>query len=280
VSEEKADEKVSELQLGIRELFRILIPGAYLVGLLHLFAPDSAIVRLSEKGTIYLLVVALFLGLVGYALRLHERCFPYFLSFENSRRKLNDVIVMTISDKTQRDNVDVYKYFLETSGSPIRDRVHYFSSFYYMLVEMSFISVGTSVYLITSRVFAVAALRCGTLAECAVGLILLACAIQISLLLGLRGIRRTWLKAVSLGPLVLIGFGLVLLGLLAGWQGLKESIAKDYSVPCFLLLGFAFERLGAKHWQQIISEQVVFVSHRDDYMQEIKAKLNGRLGDS
>jgi hypothetical protein len=273
VAEDKPSEKLSELQLGIRELFRILVPGTYVMALLSLFAPESDLVHLAEKGTSSLFVASLFFGLVGYAGRIHERCFPYFLIFEKFRKPLNDAIIAATGKGQGQDNVDLYKYFLETSSTSLRDRIHYFSSFYYMLVELSFVSGATALCLLISSLSDAA----GPSNRCPVAFagtsILFGIVVQVALLAGLQGIRTKWMTAISLAPLFLVLLGISALAIVAGWSSFLKSLTDDFLFPIFLLLAFAFERLGAKHWKQITREQIILVRDKADYLTETSKKL-------
>jgi len=277
VEDTKPNEKLSELQLGIRELFRILVPGAYVMFLLSIYAPQNPFVQLAEKGTTSLLVASLFFGLVGYALRVHERCFPYFMVFEEFRKPLNEAIIEVTSRGASRDNIDVYKYFLETSDSPLRYRIHYFSSFYYMLTELSFISGVTALALLISH------LRLGVgepseyLAWGASIIVLLGISVQVLLLWGLAGLRGKIPVAISIVPVCFCFAGVLILSMIVGWSRFLSCFMENYAVPAFFLLAFAFERLGAKHWNQIICEQIVFVRHHAIYLVEISNKQGSNL---
>ena len=81
-----------ELELGFRELFRILIPGAFVVSLAQALFPCAQFTQTITKSTASGLAATFFCGLVGYALRAHERWFPYFLQFEKKRAELNTEI--------------------------------------------------------------------------------------------------------------------------------------------------------------------------------------------
>lgn len=93
-----AAKDLSDLDLGIRELFRIVIPGAYAVLLILLLAPESSAAKFASRNAGLGIGASFFLGLLGYALRPHERWAPYFLHFESYRVKLNDEITRIISD--------------------------------------------------------------------------------------------------------------------------------------------------------------------------------------
>ena len=150
-----ARKALSELELGIRELFRIVVPGVYGTLLIVLLAPESELAKFIGKSIGAGLGSSFFLGLFGYALRPHERWAPYFLTFEKHRIKLNDEIIRVVAaspavpevevalvpiQHQSPDHVALYKVFLECKAVDVKDRIHYFSSFYYMLVELSFFS--------------------------------------------------------------------------------------------------------------------------------------------
>lgn len=154
-----SDEKkiFSDVELGIRELFRIIVPGAYGVILILLFAPQSSAATFVGRSLGFGVSSSFFLGLFGYALRPHERWAPYFLHFEKYRVQLNEEITRILTTAPvvrevenvlpparnvheSRDHVALYKLFLESKAADLRDRVHYFSSFYYMLIELSLFS--------------------------------------------------------------------------------------------------------------------------------------------
>jgi hypothetical protein len=48
----------------------------------------------------------------------------------------------------------------------------------------------------------------------------------------------------------------------------------------FISLAFAFERLGAKHWKQIVGEQIVLVKYHAEKLKTISSKLEKRSGNS
>ena len=99
-----------ELELGFRELFRILIPGAFVVTLAQFVAPKAPITQAMTASAASGLATTFFCGLACYALRIHERWFPFFLQFENKRAALNEEIARITARKSAKDNVDIYKY--------------------------------------------------------------------------------------------------------------------------------------------------------------------------
>ena len=276
---------LSELQLGIRELFRILVPGAYALTLLYLLTPAARLTIQIQASNVNQLIAVFFLGLFGYALRVHERWWPYFPSFDRHRATLDRSIEQVLGRRLAADHVHYYKYFLETRGTSIKDRVHYFSSFYYMLAELSLISLLAAVllfcqtltdgYLFALRSFSTA--PCGT--ATASGLLICAAVIQTSLLLDTSGLRvkpTTWRdrlkKWLALLPAALTGAAVLTLVLarvtcersVLLWIGVV-----DPRVWSFAVLSIALARLGAKQWAAIINEQVVFVRDRSADLREL-----------
>src|SRR6266849_2198288 len=118
VAEEKA---FSELQLGIRELFRIVIPGAYAVVLVGLIAPETHFFEQLTSSTARLLGVTFFLGLVGYALRPNDCWWPYFVGFDGGINKLNAEIAKAAGRSPEDEYTAEYKYFLTTGPPEVRD---------------------------------------------------------------------------------------------------------------------------------------------------------------
>src|SRR5438046_1772606 len=83
---------LTELQRSIRELFRIFVPGAYALLLLQLLTPGTPALTRFEQSTLAQGIAIFFAGLFGYALRAHERWWPYFLWFESERVRLDNAI--------------------------------------------------------------------------------------------------------------------------------------------------------------------------------------------
>ena len=129
------EEPTETLGLGFRELFRILVPGLYTAALIRAIAPFDRVKEVSSDA-IGMLAISIALGLVLYAARVHEKVPGYKGFFKRELAKLNSEI--SKSSETERDHTYAYKYFLEASvSSGLRDRIHYFSSFYYMLCAIS-----------------------------------------------------------------------------------------------------------------------------------------------
>lgn len=137
------EDPTEALGLGFRELFRILVPGFYAAGLIRLIgAPFERVKEFSSEG-MEKLAISIALGLVLYAARVHEKVPGYRGFYKTELNKLNSEISRVT--KKDRDHTYEYKYFLETRVSAgLRDRIHYFSSFYYMLCAMSLSSLLTA----------------------------------------------------------------------------------------------------------------------------------------
>jgi len=68
--------------------------------------------------------------------------------------------------------------------------------------------------------------------------------------------------------------------IVAGWPSFRFSFVENYNVLVFISLAFAFERLGAKHWKQIIGEQVVLVRYRAEELKVISDRIQDGSGSS
>jgi hypothetical protein len=272
----------SDLELGIREIFRIIVPGAYGVMLVLILAPESAAAKFAGKSAGVGIGASFFLGVLGYALRPHERWAPYFFHFENCRVKLNDEITRVIRTAPavheiesaleppykvheNSDHVALYKVFLETKVPEAKDRIHYFSSFYYMLIELSLFSLVAAFCLTANYCIAFArATGHRSAAWTAVFMIAFAVAAQIALLCGLKGLSSNRSKIWLCSSLLLAAAGLFIAfgsTLTVNLCQLKTCGWRPNVVPPLLIfVAFAFERLGAKQWKQIIDEQVILVN--------------------
>lgn len=127
------------ISLGFRELFRIFVPGAYAFGVARYFTAQPHWLFGTTGGV---LGSVFFLGLIAYAFHVHENIWPYKKHFRTHTDKLNAAVALAASLKAEGQHKNFYKYFLESRvPSSLRERIHYFSSFYYMLAELSFLSV-------------------------------------------------------------------------------------------------------------------------------------------
>lgn len=269
---------LTELQRSIRELFRIVVPGAYIVGLLSFLSAEHPLVMLISQTTLNQVLAVFFAGLVGYALRVHERWWPYCIWFERERKRLNDAIVTITTEDIGVDHVDLYKYFLETRALDLKDRVHYFSSFYYMLCELSMFSF-----------IALVAVTICHLAECrpykldviatlgkevidARSLILVAAILQIALLGGLGGIRGRIATYAAPVPVLLTAIALgwlVYARISDGKTDLVLAVLRDSRTYALGLATLVFATLGTKQWRAVVGEQIFLVRDRRKQLTEI-----------
>lgn len=273
-----AEERIlKELELGVRELFRIFVPGAYAVALLQLLMPDAKLSKVIAGRTTSGILAAFFLGIIGYALRAHERWFPYYLRFEEYRLRLKSEIDKVIGSKDQADNVATYKYFLETHATNVNDRIHYFTSFYYMLVELSLFSGLAGFFVVLDW------LRAGTQQTHPrarlIGTAFVGVAIFLQLLVqvGLRSVRTTRTKMVLYAELIigLVGPMIVFFAWYCGGSLNSSDISKLGWAPVVLVgIAYLFWRLGEKHWEQIVDEQLVLVNVKAQSLIEASTKFD------
>lgn len=271
---------LSELQLGIRELFRIVIPGAYALGLLYLIAPQSEATALVSQGYLSISTYIFFIGLTGYALRINQKWWPFVGVFVRGIDRLDKAIRASAPATMENEEgestdpyVHAYKYFLQTKAPEMRDRVHYFTSFYYMLTELSLFSFLGAVFLLFyhlrpgpqaggSHLLSVAVCVC----------VFLAVSLQVGFVLGIIQPGNTGSSIYLWLPFFILGLAFVLLMIfhyLADTAGLLRSIFNYWSVILFFLFS-AFQRLAASQWEQIIGEQEVLVQ---DKAQDIKTLI-------
>lgn len=264
-------ERLSDLQRGIRELFRIVVPGAFVLALLKLFTEQSRYVTALFDETLTQIAGVFFAGLFAYALRVHERWWPYFLPFESERTRLNNAIGRVLGVGTDVDHVEVYKYFLETRAPDLKERVHYFSSFYYMLTELSLIALIaglaralshlTDGYLYAFHSFDSA--PAGTALASAI--VAAALVYQGCLLVGLTGVRTKYARWSAPLPIVALAIALVILSASAVTNNRYSPLTRTISDPAVYVLfavALAFGTLGVKQWRQVIGEQVFLVGDR------------------
>jgi hypothetical protein len=289
----EAAKTFSELQLGVRELFRILVPGAFALALVYVLAPTNTLFAPFLSNTVAQVVFVLFTGLIAYALQAHELWWPYNRSFERWRSELNRAIVDAVGGPATTDYVNAYKFFLETKALDMRSRVHYFSSFYYMLTELSLISAMAAVSVVLAtltegflfRFVSLGLAPIGTAS--ASGIVVGALVLQIVLMaLGSRSkgqradvARRgrpeeTTPRRVDPGrilqwatvlPWILIAAAIALLiyqHLRWKRSDLVIAAVADYRGWAFTALAVTFGLLAQKNWRSIISEQVFLVRNR------------------
>ncbi|MBA7505751.1 hypothetical protein ES706_04428 [subsurface metagenome] len=131
----------SSITIGIRELFRILVPGLMVVGYMRAEFPFLLSPWDGTASIVYVLILSFFIGLVVYVLRMHRWCWPWRNVFrQHIGRLIREVKVALGGMPPLMAEVyhAEYKHFLETRVDRyFTERVHYFTSFYYLLVEIS-----------------------------------------------------------------------------------------------------------------------------------------------
>ena len=132
--------KFGPFELGFRELYRIAIPGYVSLALATMVFPDLNSLDLITK-----VIVGFFLGLITYSLRISRKIPPYRCFFNKQTTRLQKAIVDCCDFDTEckftlRKSKAVYSHFLQRFVEPnLRERIHYFTSFYYMFTDVSFI---------------------------------------------------------------------------------------------------------------------------------------------
>jgi hypothetical protein len=277
----------SELNLGIRELFRVVVPGAYAVVLWAWLGSENTRQSLGESHNLASIAISILVGLLAYGLQVHERWWPYDLVFDKHRKSLNDAVAATVNADNTDNYVSEYKYFLETYAQQMKDRIHYFSSFYYMLDEMSLISAVAAVVLICNFF---SSLNPGW--PISTYFVVLAFVLQIASLYltvgdGLKGASPTartlrWqVYALKRGWIAITGIWLVWNFVMSIFLHHIWPRGPFYGVDSrFWVLIAAvciFERLAAKQWKSIIKEQVTLVKEkRDDLRKVLGAETGAR----
>ncbi len=273
--EENDAGQFSELSIGVRELFRIVVPGAYALVLLEWLSREEVALVGGEGKTLSYIALSVLAGLIAYGLQVHEKWFPYTEVFRHNRDRLNRRIVEVAQVQDSKDYVYEYKYFLETSAD-IRDRIHYFSSFYYMLDEMSLISVVAAVGLI-ARFFD--ELHSGN--PISTYFVLVALVWQLGGFY--RGRREKPRDAPSYGFELLGRWLCSWIGIVVAWFLWNVGLAilsnhlwprgpvyqVDWRFWALMAAAVIFERLGAKQWKSIINEQMVLVRDKKDHLKKV-----------
>jgi hypothetical protein len=271
---------LSELQLGIREVFRIAVPGAYLVVLLRYFAPTSALSVRSGADTADLLAAAFFLGLLLYALRVHSHWWPFKRVWKREVNALSDAMKTHLGDPDAYR--DLYKYFLATSAPEMRDRIHYFSSFFYMLCELSLVSFAAWVVVVTQLLLGVLSGGDSWMRVVAWTLLVAAAGVQAMLCSEVfeTGKKRSRppsshsqesgaLSDPSLIPVALVATAIIwLLGCavyVRGFGVLRPSHAFRLTFALPVTSWFLFW-LASWQWKAIIGEQRVLVRHKREIL--------------
>jgi len=134
---------IEPLQIGFREFYRIIIPGA-----LSLVLIISVVPQLNNLDWIMKAALSFFLGLVTYSTHVTRRqimvCGQNLNVFSRQFFKqigflIEDLnSVCNLSQGKEYHHRTVWKYFLEKHVDPsLRERIHYFTSFYYMFMDSS-----------------------------------------------------------------------------------------------------------------------------------------------
>ena len=79
----------SELTIGIRELFRIVVPGGYAVVIFEWLTAGKCDPITGEGQSVSRSAISVIAGLVAYGLLVHEKLWPYSDVFEDSPKRLN-----------------------------------------------------------------------------------------------------------------------------------------------------------------------------------------------
>lgn len=260
------DSSSSVLQLGVRELFRIFVPGAYAALLLSVLPGLPLVLAKTISSTSSQIAVAFFLGLVAYALRPHECWWPYNRVFWKHVNELETEIELIVGKAPTADgHTATYKYLLTTGSAVVRERVHYFSSFYYMLIALSLFSAFAAMSL-----FFIPALLLSREFKSGGFWITLS-------LLGLASVVQ-YLRMQRVEPTkgrpskLEIGFVLAILGaiLVQAADFALHSGVLHFSLSRMLWMGacaalaVVFASLGNKQWKSIVNEQKVHVRSAKD----------------
>ena len=127
-------------ELGFRELYRIAIPGYVSLVLTIMVFPDLNSLDLITK-----VIVGFFLGLITYSLRISRKIPGYSCLFKKQTTRLSNAImdccgIDTKCNFTLKKSKAVYSHFLERFVQPtLKERIHYFTSFYYMFADVSLV---------------------------------------------------------------------------------------------------------------------------------------------
>lgn len=133
---------LAPFELGFRELYRIAIPGYVSLALAITVFPDLNSVDLLTK-----IILGFFFGLITYSLRISRHVPIYRRFFEKQTKRLLDAITDCCEfdsecNLTSKESKAIYSHFLERFVEPdLRERIHYFTSFYYMFTDVSLILV-------------------------------------------------------------------------------------------------------------------------------------------
>ncbi len=135
------DKAASSITIGIRELFRIVVPGLLVLCYLKFEFPEQLSKWNDTTSLAYMLIISFFIGLFVYVLQGHRRCWPWRKVFHKQTKRLGDEVGAALGGAPSIVGEDYeieYKHYLETKADRnFTERVHYFTSFYYLLTEIS-----------------------------------------------------------------------------------------------------------------------------------------------
>ena len=195
------------------------------------------------------------------------------MQFENKRAALNEEIARITARKSAKDNVDIYKYFLETRAEEMSDRIHYFTSFYYMLIELSFLSSLGAYVIVFGCIYQMAKDVSPTSDRLGIDAVLFVIVVQLVVLFPLNSVRtlRTrivlfCLPVATIAALLIPTLATYNAGVLS-FNGLLSAVG--ITPFALLVLSYLFWRLGDKHWKQIIDEQIVLVNAKGNELTEV-----------
>jgi hypothetical protein len=258
----------SGLAIGFRELFRIIVPGAYALILYKYLQLEPFIQVNCERSTLVYIAFSVFIGLIAYGFRIHETLQPYKHFYEKHRVKLNDEIKQNVPSTKDKDKdyVYEYKYFLETCAHEVNERIHYFTSFYYMLVEMSFISA-LAALIIGERLF----YTLNPDSWLSVHFFWIAVVIQFIVgLLPISSKNRILNFVNGYCAIIILYFIVNFVGSICRyqiWPRIPFDI--DWQFPTLVLVTLIFGSLATKQWKNIIAEQVILVQNKKEDLRKI-----------
>lgn len=135
------DKIASSITIGIRELFRILVPGLMVIGYVKAEFPNLPSPWNGTASLLYILTLSFVVGLVVYVSKIHKWCPPWHNVFRQQINRLISEVRVALGGAPSlmpEFYHAEYKYILETKTDRyFTERVHYFTSFYYLLVEIS-----------------------------------------------------------------------------------------------------------------------------------------------
>lgn len=139
------EEKAEPFKFGFRELFRIMIPGVWLLIVFSNTVSISLWNYISKIGIKYpdnldnfkLIVLAWLLGFFWFSLQLPKKLGRY----KKFVKHLKEFMLKLHDEEQKLVDKPVYDYYLAVIlSSTARIRIHYFASMYYMAMDIAIIS--------------------------------------------------------------------------------------------------------------------------------------------